>query len=229
MQHRASHHRAALTGLLLLAGAATARAQRRPPVPGATASERVLAVLEGVQRNLRATRYQHTLSVNEAQGTYLWDCSLMASWVLSRAAPEALASLRSARPLAVDYWRAFVTPEATRGRGPWQRVQRVEDARPGDLLAWRRPPWFPSRNSGHVAVVVGAPQRWGEGWLVRVADASSYNHEDDTRQGGTGFGLGTMLLTVDPQTGAPTGYGWFGRAAANWVIPAELALARPLR
>ena len=56
---------------------------------------------------------------------------------------------------------------------------------------------------------------------------NQYNHEDDTRNGSTGFGFGTLLITADPSSGAPTGYGWAGRYSGDWVIPTTLAIGRP--
>lgn len=194
----------------------------------ATAPIRVVSVIAGIRQNLRVSSYQHSLRVDEHAGRYDFDCSAMASWVLARSAPRALATVGGARPLAADFYRTIARAPSDRPRGGWLRVARVADARPGDVLAWRRPRWFPSHNTGHVAFVVGAPETVAGGVLLRIADASSYNHEDDSRAGATGFGTGIILITTDPVTGEGTGYGWFGRLSGEWIVPTPVAIGRPV-
>jgi hypothetical protein len=192
-----------------------------------SATARVLSIIDRIRSNLRSSTYRHTLRVNERVGLYDFDCSAMASWILSRSAPRALATVGGGRPLAVDFFRTIVRAPADRPRSGWQRVARVIDARPGDVLAWQRPRWFPSHNTGHVAFVVGDPEPFANGVLLRIADASSYNHEDDSRGGSTGFGTGVILVTTDPATGEGTGYGWFGRGSGEWVVPTPVVIGRP--
>jgi hypothetical protein len=191
------------------------------------AAARVLATIDRIRRNLRSSTYRHTLHVDERAGLYDFDCSAMASWILARSARHALAAVGGVRPLAVDFYRAIARAPLDRPRRGWQRIGRVVDARPGDVLAWRRPRWFPSHNTGHVAFVVGNPEPFANGVLLRIADASSYNHEDDSRAGGTGFGTGVLLVTTDPTTGEGTGYGWFGRESGEWVVPTTVVIGRP--
>jgi len=62
--------------------------------------------------------------------------------------------------------------------------------------------------------------------LVRVADSTSLLHDEDTRAGRSGFGLGTILLVADPETGAPIAYGWVALRWRSFETP--IALARPL-
>ena len=113
-------------------------------------------------------------------------------------------------------------------------MERIEDARPGDVLAWRRPRWIASRNTGHVAFVLAAPRRispGGDYYEVRVADATSILHADDTRGGPqqrSGFGYGTLTFRVDPATHRGVAYGWFGRATP-WYVPTPIAFGRPAR
>ena len=68
------------------------------------------------------------------------------------------------------------------------------------------------------------------GYLVRIADASSYQHQDDDRyeSGRTGFGSGTILLVADPETGEPRAYGWFG-LYSRWVLETSIAFGRITR
>ena len=188
---------------------------------------RVLAVIQRIQQTLRSSTYRHDTHVDERTGLYDFDCSAMASWVLSRSAPHALATVGGSRPLAVDFFRTITRAPTSNPRGGWLRLARVADAQPGDVLAWQRPRWFPSHNTGHVAFVVGTPEVIPEGVLLRIADASSYNHENDSRAGGTGFGTGTILITTDPATGQGTGYGWFGRLSGEWIVPTPVVIGRP--
>jgi hypothetical protein len=65
---------------------------------------------------------------------------------------------------------------------------------------------------------------------LRIADASRYQHQDDSRAGSgrDGFGTGTILVVADPDTGAPTAYGWFG-LRSRWVLETRIAIGRPER
>jgi hypothetical protein len=200
---------------------------------------RTAAVMERVQRiadTLKSSEYSHVTRVNEAEGSYVFDCSGFVAWVLRRTAAGAHYSVvsrsKAQRPLARDYyWEiARARPRAQRG---WARIARVADARPGDVIAWLKPPEVQSPNTGHVAFVVEAPEpsRVVEGgYLVRIADASRYFHADDEREalGRSGFGIGTILVVADPETGGPVAYGWFGDRSA-WVLSARMALGRPVR
>ncbi len=228
MKDRRTPRICSLVAAVALAGSvmfAAPRAQAQT----ADASLRVLTIIQRIQQNLRSSTYRHVLHVDERVGLYDFDCSAMASWILARSAPRALATVGGARPLAVDFYRTILRAPANRPRAGWQRVARIADAHPGDVLAWQRPRWFPSHNTGHVAFVIGEPVPFENGVLIRIADASSYNHEEDSRAGGTGFGTGIILVTVDPATGEGTGYGWFGRMSGEWIVPTPVVIGRPSR
>jgi hypothetical protein len=194
------------------------------PAPAAEspAARRVLEVLGDVQRTMRDTSYQHATRVRERDGVYHWDCSGMAAWVLRRAAPVAMRRITRPRPVARDFVRAIESaPTERAGRG-WLRLDRLADARPGDLFAWRRPRGFPSRNTGHVGFVMDRPlpvPSMRGAYAVRVADATSLAHQDDTRENDEdgGFGLGTLVFLTDEQ-GRGTSYGWFGTASEGYVV-----------
>ena len=197
----------------------------------------VMDVVNGIRLTMTDSRYSHTTRVNTAQGFYQFDCSAMAAWVLRRSAPVALGSVmykkKNARPLARDFYYRIARTPAGKPRWGWQRVSRVQDARPGDVIAWLRPKMLRSNNTGHVAFVVQPPRRFTEmegAYLLRIADASRYQHENDTRRGTgrTGFGIGTILVLADLETGAPTAYGWVGRHS-RWLMPTRMALGRPVR
>ena len=217
--------------LAALAGVAftvPGKAQVSPP-----GSPRVLAVLQELRASVRDTRYDHQTRIDPRSGRYHFDCSTMAAWVLGRAAPRARAALPGGRPLAVDFWRAIRDAPTARPRNGWLRVPRIADARPGDVLAWPRPRWFRSNNTGHVAFVAEPPTVTARGVLVRVTDATSVGHQDDprNREGGpTGFGDGTLLISVDPATGEGTAYGWIGTHTPDeWMIATPVRVGRAVR
>lgn len=198
-----------------------------PPQPPATRSAaRVLEVIERVRQTMRETRYQHHLVVRERQGIYRWDCSLMAQWVLRRAAPRSVRHLDPlSRPLAEHFVRTIERAPAIGSRSArngWHRVEGIAEVRAGDVFAWRRPPGFPSRNTGHVGFTLEAPRQvpgLPGGWAVRVADATGSLHQDDTRTwpGEGGFGIGVLVFLADAE-GRGTHYGWGGTYSSGYVV-----------
>lgn len=221
--------------LPLLANNADTNADNQ--APGTAAAARTVRQIEAIERNLRIASYRHDTRVDERAGRYEFDCSGLIAWVLSRSAPQAhratTAHTNGSRPLAADYARAFLRVQPEQRSGPWTRVARVRDARPGDVLAWIKPRIVRSNNTGHVVFVVGAPRRstrFENAWLVPVADSSRYRHQDDNREGTTrtGLGRGTIMITEDPATGAPRAFGWFGDSSP-FVFDTQIAIARPER
>ncbi len=193
----------------------------------------VMRVLGGIAQTVKYTEYSHGLAVDVRRGIYVFDCSSMAQWVLKRATPVAENTLSrglSWRPLAADFQRRIARAQPGNERGGWRRVARVEDAQPGDVIAWLKPKIIDSKNTGHVAFVVLPPLRvagYSDAYLVRVVDATSLLHADDTRQAGSGFGFGTILLVVEPDTGAPRAYGWVG---LEWrAFETSIAIGRATR
>ncbi len=218
-----------LAAAVVLAAAPAGATPERGPA-------KVMEVLAGIESNLKTSRYQHQTVVRPARGEYRFDCSGMAGWVLRRSAPLALRVLgrpQGRRPLARNYYRHLARIPLGKQRGPWLRVADVASARPGDVITWERPPWFPSKSTGHVAFAVSAPtknRRGVRGYLIRVADASRFRHQNDTRaEGETGFGTGLMLLATDANDQA-IGYGWYGALTPpDWIVPVKIAVGRPLR
>jgi hypothetical protein len=101
------------------------------------------------------------------------------------------------------------------------------------VVAWLRPRWLPSRNTGHVAFVVSHPRRNTgpvAGQLLRIADSTRLPHENDSRKkGSSGYGTGTLLLATDA-AGRPTGYGWHGSISQpDWIIHTSIVIGRALR
>jgi hypothetical protein len=193
-----------------------------PPAAASEAATRVVQTLEGIQASLTDTVYQHTTVVRADDGVYRWDCSGMVAWVLRRAARGAMRALPRERPVARDFVRVIEAAPVGRSRGGWQRLAHIEELRPGDLFAWRRPRGFPSRNTGHVGFVVHAPAPVAGipgAYAVRIADATSRGHQDDTREADPdgGFGLGTLVFLTDGE-GHGTHYGWYGTASEGYVV-----------
>lgn len=193
-----------------------------PPEPPTKAGARVMAVVESIRTSLVESMYQHSTSVRADDGVYNWDCSGMTAWILRRSAPAALRQLRSSRPVARDFVTAIERAPSDRARGGWQRIARIEDVMPGDVFAWRRPKGLPSKNTGHVGVVVDRPLAvpgLPGGWAVRIADSTSSYHQGDSRSDDPdgGFGIGTLTFLVDDD-GRGTSYGWAGTRSEVYIV-----------
>jgi hypothetical protein len=194
----------------------------------------VMRSLRTMTRRMKQTRYVHGIDVHVNKGYYAFDCSGMVDFLLSRAAPVARHSVRqglAARPLAADFVRTLERIRPGTERGGWLRVARVEEARPGDVIAWLKPKIVRSVNTGHVGILVLAPKLRDPGdtaYLVRIADASRLRHQNDTRKADDGFGMGTILVQTNLASGAPTGFSFAGSRARNaWGT--KIVIGRPLR
>lgn len=191
-----------------------------------------MRTLGKIAETLTESVYSHGTQVDERRGIYAFDCSGMAFWVLRKASPRAARNMArglGGRPLARDFQRRLSRSPTHTPRDGWSRVARVQDAVPGDVLAWIKPAIIDSPNTGHVAFIVLPPQPlpgYGNAFLVRIADSTSLLHDDDTRVGRSGFGLGTILLVTDPETGAPQAYGWVGTRYR--VFETAIAIGRPV-
>lgn len=188
---------------------------------------RTLAVVARIERNLRSTLYSHQLTVDEARGSYQFDCSLMVSWILQRSAPQAHQEL-GGRGIAEDYVHTLEAIAPDQPTPGWRRVSRIAEIQSGDVVAWRTPAGLPSSASGHVVIAAGRPIAYRNGFLLRVVDSTSFPHGEDTRRGGSGFGYGTLYFEVNPQTGEGTAYGWTGRYSAPYVLRTPIVVGRPL-
>ncbi len=228
----AGMNRRAALGLVLLPSLAEAA-----PESGSR-NQAILERLKRIFETLSESKYSHETLVDERAGRYEFDCSGLVSWVLRRTAPGAhgvvVGRSRNGRPLARDYYReiAATRPGPRTPRG-WARVTRVDEASAGDVIAWLKPEEVRSTNTGHVAFLLAAPRPTDlipGGFLLRIADASRYQHDDDDRSqsGRTGFGSGTILVVADAETGGPSAYGWVG-LRSRWVLEAAIAIGRPRR
>jgi hypothetical protein len=122
------------------------------------------------------------------------------------------------RPLAEDFEHHMsAVAQGETGR-PWRPVRTAAALRPGDVIAWLKPPGSTSTNTGHVMVVdqaaVRNPVRPAE-WLVKVIDSTTSPHAQDTRgPSDDGLGTGTIGLQVDA-SGDPVGFYWQGGVTAQ--------------
>lgn len=197
----------------------------------------VVEVIHRIDERLRETRYSHVTRVVEPQGRFDFDCSGMAAWVLARSTPHAHATVMRrnghGRPVAANYHDVIADAPSDRERGGWMRLTRVDALRPGDVIAWRRPPAVASSNTGHVAFVIATPRRLdraGRRYIVRVVDSTSIPHGDDTRPRAhrSGFGYGNLTLHLDDPRGEVIAYGWYG-LSTRVDFRTHIALGRAVR
>ncbi len=210
----------------------------RPAPAASVATARSVAVanaLTGIERGLTATKYQHRIAVDARKGVYRWDCSIMAAWILERTAPAARRALAVDKPLARDFYRTIERARTDRSDRGWQRLTDVAALAPGDLFAWLKPVMFKQRaNTGHVGFAIGKPwrhPRFPGVWLLRIADATTELHGDDSRPPGGegGFGTATIAFLVDAN-GAPRAYGWYGEVQdPATFVPTQIVLGRVFR
>ena len=202
------------------------------PEDAATRSGRkVLRKLADIRATARDTWYRHKTQVNRKKGVYAWDCSGMTTWILERAAPRARKALNRDRPVATTFLDAILRAPTDKPRRGWQQIANIEDVRPGDVFAWKRPEEWGKGVTGHVGFVASRPAPLDDvdnAYVVRIIDSTRYPHGDDTRGSGeTGFGLGTVLFVTD-ENGRPTAYGWHGPYSRG-VVPTAVAFGRVSR
>jgi hypothetical protein len=198
-------------------------------------SAAVAGALQVIQEGLTSTKYQHRIAVDARKGIYNWDCSIMAAWILARTAPAARRAIGVDKPLARDFHRVIQRAPTDRAGHGWRRLTDVAALEPGDLFAWLKPEMFKQRaNTGHVGFAIGKPRRhprFAGVWLVRIADATTELHGDDSRPPGGegGFGTATIAFLVDA-AGAPRAYGWYGEAQdPATFVPTDIVLGRVFR
>ncbi|MCH9684342.1 MAG: hypothetical protein K0V04_23105 [Deltaproteobacteria bacterium] len=200
--------------------------------PATAAATKILALRKRVEASLTVSAYEHRTVIDRKAGIYRWDCSGMAAWFLRKAAPAARRAMDKGRPVARDFYRKIAKSPTRRARDGWRRLPHIDDVQPGDLFAWIRPPGFPSRNTGHMGFAAeparAVPHIPGA-YTLRIFDATSLPHQDDTRdpEGDGGIGEGTILFLTD-ETGRGTAYGWFGLRSQG-VIATDIVFGRVYR
>ncbi len=200
-------------------------------VAGKTSSLQIFYQGEKVLANVKSSHYRHTTEIDESVGLYNLDCSALICFLLSRAAPQALSSVpidplhRHAR--AINFYSTFVNaPQYQSGQG-WQRVVRLMDAEPGDIIAWRKDPLPPKGNTGHVMMIMAKPvTEDAETVRVLVMDSSRSGHFRDTRKKGSGgVGVGIMWFRVD-RDGHPVAFYWSSKGKK--AVPMPIAIGRAM-
>ena len=198
----------------------------------ASVSEDVHREAQRILANAKITQYSHRTDVDDKAGRYLVDCSGFVSVVLKQVAPAHLKAVphkkTRSRPLAYEFYEAFVNATWTNG---WTRVVRLEDARPGDCIAWRKAHWEPGENTGHIIIVDEIPVREADGrWRVVVLDSTGTPHAEDSRkEGASGIGRGTMWFVTD-EIGKPIGLNWRDPTRKpRTPVPIAVGRAVPIR
>jgi hypothetical protein len=198
-----------------------------------TPAERLHAEVRRILVEAKSSEYQHKTSIDESTGKFVCDCSGLIDYALKRVAPANLKAIENhnpdKRPLAWDYVQTFqqASADAKNTKGPWLRIDRVADARPGDVLAWQNPKKVEGdgQSTGHVMMIDETPELverkpddngggasavrdGGRLYRVRIIDSTKSGHLDDTRKPGqTGVGRGTIWIVTDENDKA-VGYHW---------------------
>jgi hypothetical protein len=173
--------------------------------PANAAAEQVATEAERILKSIKTTEYKHKTDIDESKGAYFCDCSGFVGYVLNRTTakhdPKGPLGDGKKRPVAMEYAKAFAAAPTKETEGArWLKIERVVDARPGDVIAWRKEKPKPG-NTGHVVIVAERPIVEEDG-LVRVVmiDSTTKPQVDDTRAKGTsGIGRGTMWIKVDAE------------------------------
>ena len=171
-------------------------------VPATDPAQHLSEAARRLLASVKSTSYSHHSAIDEDSGSFVTDCSGLVTWLLRQNLPGHLAAIPikhgRSHPVAVDFQEAF----AASATG-WQCVVRVQDVRPGDVLAWRYLNPKPGKSTGHVMVIDSAATPDGENvFSVAVIDSTTAPHDDDTRSEFDGVGRGTIHLRVDAD-GAP--------------------------
>jgi hypothetical protein len=152
---------------------------------------RVYAVVSYAFETMTATRYQHHSVEKPAAGVYCFDCVGMANYVLSLAAPRALAALRAAehtRPHYVpspDHFAEYLLALPPSGTAVWRPIGDVDDIEPGDLIVMKkhgRPDGTTFVGHAMFAAATPAPRSDGSRTLDVFDSTGSPHGPDDSRR-----------------------------------------------
>jgi len=205
-----------------------------------TLSDDIAAMAESIVNTLTQTDYQHPDKIDPSIGIYKCDCNGFAAHVLSHTAPRQYALIpkepAQPRPRAFEYFDFFasLTPDSS---GGWRRVDKLEDASRGDLIAWRSPTIQRGEDTGHVMILAESPtlDPSGKFFIARLYDSAAKAHFDDTRmpqgqpspKGTTGVGSGLINMLVDGE-GRPIAYLFAPPADAEYSYrPIAIGRAEP--
>ena len=198
-------------------------------------SEQAASQAEFTVNNVRLTDYQHVGKIDVDRGVYDCDCNGFVSFVLERAAPDHYAMIpkeaNQSRPRAFEYY-VFFHSLISHSAGGWHPIHFLQDARRGDLIAWRFPQIEKGHDTGHVLIVAETPVRDDSGtFTVPLYDFSAEPHCDDTRGIGegefaTGVGAGRMHFKVDDE-GRPISF-QFAPGGMFTSLPIAIGRLEPL-
>jgi hypothetical protein len=206
-----------------------------PAVVTSPPPEALAAALTAEARRMIAdypdTRYSHKTYIDKQQGICEVDCSGFIVVLLKHKSPKHLESIVTThkRPLAEDFYAAFTPKQRAPVRG-WKPVERLADARPGDVLAWMKVDRVPGDNTGHVMLIAENPtQESPDRFRVRIFDSTLHGHAHDqrTKTERSGIGQGTLWIDVDGQ-GRPSGYRWESRTGMLHAAPIAIGRVVPL-
>jgi hypothetical protein len=215
----------------------TAHAEHAAAQKDATTSEKLVGEAVRQLRAVKSTQYKHKTHVDEANGVFEYDCSGFVAYALGKVAPDALTVIPVGKKRSQAEHFATYFAGITDDKGPWLRVARMTDVKPGDVIAWLRPAEVDNGNTGHIVIVVEPPKKieasdavteigGAAEWLVRVIDSTKSGHAHDARKDeDSGLGTGTIGVVVDGSD-TPIGYRWKGgkskRAFATMVAIGRL-------
>ena len=174
-----------------------------------TPGKKLIMRLEAMLDKMELTQYQAHTEIDEKKNNYQCDCSGLVCYLLRSDFPAAYKQLDGVespwrvRPYSVTFYETFIRAGKGKVEG-WERIHKLLDARPGDVLAWRKKKITKGVSTGHTLVIAGLPELEKDGRVrVRVIDSTRKIHADDSRPEGTnGVGAGTMWFEVD-EAGMP--------------------------
>lgn len=180
--------------------------QRKPNLEFASRIQELLAATQ-------ETSYQHHTEIDEQNGVLHCDCSGFVGFLLRHEFPEHYVSLDGdeapwrKRPVATTFYETFIAAgESNNHRVTWQRIPKMMNVLPGDVLAWRKKTIKRGSTTGHVCVIASTPVKQKDGTVrIQIIDSTSVPHENDTRPGGNGVGTGERFFLVNSQ-GEPIGF-----------------------
>jgi hypothetical protein len=209
-----------LPGLLCLLLPPLVAAQDKPATKHL---EALLALLNDIRPENTSYRHKDGEVIWKGQGgapaaVCHTDCSGLVNAILKQCYGIGEDRLRTwlgtARPLAKQYHQAILAEKG------FQRIKKISDVAPGDLIAIRYEPG--AGNTGHTMFIVEKPQPVTASkpeipdttqYQVTIIDCSSTGHgpQDTRRQAdaryASGLGRGVCRLYCDPQ-GEIVGYTW---------------------
>ena len=218
----------------LAVGGAQARDASKSDGPANAATTQVSKETERILNSIKTTQYKHDTQIDEKKGLYLCDCSGFVGYVLQQTVAKndpknGPLGDGNKRPTASQFEKAFAkAPTKPDGSARWQRVERLADARPGDVIAWRHEKPMPG-NTGHVVFVAERPVLESDGLVkVVIVDSTTKPMVDDTRAAGTsGIGRCTMWFTIDDE-GRPHAHIRGSRKATPKVESISIGRAVPV-